>query len=229
MILKNVAGQGVYLYAYSGTGPQTNDQNNITGYASIDGSTSPTAFGSDDSNATQRPIQISAANMPGVYWQPLTQGKTNGNTIVYSWKSTTAGVSIEPLMVITSGSFPMVNANVIQQNGQDIILDTTVPPSTDSLGRVLLQPVVHTGATIPAVTTTGSVTNDVTLDLTQAVPYSNTANTTGDCFNAARVQGFGSWDYSTAGSTLIVKNADATYAKTFNIGYDANSNPISRS
>lgn len=48
----------------------------------------------------------------------------------------------------------------------------------------------------------------VQLDLTQAVPNSNTAETVGDCLNAARAQGFGKWVLS--GSTLDLYADDGT-------------------
>ena len=46
------------------------------------------------------------------------------------------------------------------------------------------------------------------LDMTQAVPTSNTAETVGDALNAARVQGFGKWAIS--GTTLNLYANDGT-------------------
>ncbi len=53
---------------------------------------------------------------------------------------------------------------------------------------------------------TATVTGNVTLDVTQAVPTSNTANTVGDCLNAARAQGFGKW--AIVGTTLSLYAPD---------------------
>ena len=61
-----------------------------------------------------------------------------------------------------------------------------------------------------------AVGSAMTLDLTQAVPTSNTAETVGDSFNAARSQGFGKWVIS--GTTLIVYASDGTTAvRTFTL------------
>jgi hypothetical protein len=48
----------------------------------------------------------------------------------------------------------------------------------------------------------------VNLNLTQAVPNSNTAGTTGDALNAARAQGFGRW--TVIGTSLTLYGADGT-------------------
>lgn len=95
MIRRNVAGQGVYLFAYNVTAgaPKTGDQANITGYVSKDGAAED-ALGSGVT-------QIDATNMPGVYWQALAQGETDGAALALGWKSSTAGVEIEPLLVLT--------------------------------------------------------------------------------------------------------------------------------
>jgi hypothetical protein len=54
----------------------------------------------------------------------------------------------------------------------------------------------------------------VQLDLTEAVPRSNTAETVGDALNAARVQGFGKW--TLVGTTLTLYQSDGTtVARTF--------------
>lgn len=50
--------------------------------------------------------------------------------------------------------------------------------------------------------------NGVKLDLAQAVPLSNTAQTVGDALNAARAQGFGVWRIN--GTTLTLYGADGT-------------------
>jgi len=99
MLLKNVASQGVFLYDYTiSTGvAKTGDASNITGYWSLDGGTA-TVFG------TANPTEVSSSHMPGVYWQPLAQGETNGNAIAYCWASSTSGCAIQPLTVLTTGA-----------------------------------------------------------------------------------------------------------------------------
>ncbi len=63
------------------------------------------------------------------------------------------------------------------------------------------------------------------LDLTQAVPTSNTANTIGDCLNAARAQGFGKW--AVTGTTLRLYAPDGTtVVRTFTL--DSETSPSQR-
>ena len=65
-----------------------------------------------------------------------------------------------------------------------------------------------------------------TIDLTQAVPTSNTAETVGDALNAARAQGFGKWSIS--GTTLnLYANDGTTVVKAFTL--DSSTAPTSRS
>jgi hypothetical protein len=94
MLLKNVAGQGVYLYAWNTAlnTPDTGDSANITGSYTLDG-TDHSGF------STAHPTEIAV----GIYWQPLAQAETNGNMNSYRWASTTSGVQIQPVFVATSG------------------------------------------------------------------------------------------------------------------------------
>ena len=59
-----------------------------------------------------------------------------------------------------------------------------------------------------AVTTRSAPGDAMTLDLTQAVPTSNTDNTVGDALNAARAEGFGKW--TVVGTTLTIYAPDGT-------------------
>jgi hypothetical protein len=59
-----------------------------------------------------------------------------------------------------------------------------------------------------------AVGSAMTLDLTQAVPTSNTAQTVGDALNAARAQGFGKWTLQGTQLTLYAANG-TTVVKTF--------------
>lgn len=59
-------------------------------------------------------------------------------------------------------------------------------------------------------------TTPLQIDLTQAVPTSNTAHTIGDALNAARAQGFGKWVFS--GTTLTLYAEDgSTVVRTFTL------------
>jgi hypothetical protein len=63
------------------------------------------------------------------------------------------------------------------------------------------------------------------VDMTQAVPTSNTAQTVGDALNAARAQGFGKWAIS--GASLLLYAADGTtIVRTFLL--DSATTPTSR-
>lgn len=94
MLLKNVASQGVYLFAYTISSGlvKTGDAANITGVRSLDGA-SNSAF------STTNPTEIGH----GIYWQPLSQAETNANTFAYSWSSSTSDVQIQPIIGYTSG------------------------------------------------------------------------------------------------------------------------------
>jgi len=70
-----------------------------------------------------------------------------------------------------------------------------------------------------------AVGSAMTLDLTQAVPTSNTAQTVGDALNAARAQGFGKWVIT--GTTLnLYANDGSTVVRSFTL--DSGSTPTSR-
>lgn len=79
---------------------------------------------------------------------------------------------------------------------------------------------------IPGALTVSGGKVTATLDLTQAVPTSNTDQTVGDALNAARAQGFGKWAIS--GTTLTLYAADGTTAvRTFTL--DSATAPTQRS
>lgn len=63
------------------------------------------------------------------------------------------------------------------------------------------------------------------LDLTQAVPTANAAQTVGDALNAARAQGFGKWVLSGTTLTLYASNG-STVVRTFTL--DSSSAPTTR-
>lgn len=111
MLLKNASGQGVYAYAYTvSTGlPRTGDAANITGSYTLDG-TDHAGFG------TAHPTEVGG----GVYWQPLAQAETNANAAAYRWASSTSGVQIDPVMVLTAGdpSVAAIGVNIVDIAGQ---------------------------------------------------------------------------------------------------------------
>lgn len=93
------------------------------------------------------------------------------------------------------------------------VLGAAVPP----MPTFALDAVYWDGTNVTALTT---------LDLTQAVPTSNTAQTLGDALNAARAQGFGKW--TIVGTTLtLYANDGITAVRAFTLAPNAN-NPSSR-
>ena len=94
MLLKNIAGQGMYLYSYDTINkvPKTGDAANTTGSYALDG-TNTNGF------STANPTEMGG----GIYWQPLAQAETNGNAFSYRWASSTSGVQINPVVGLTTG------------------------------------------------------------------------------------------------------------------------------
>ncbi len=89
-----------------------------------------------------------------------------------------------------------------------------------SIGKLLVTDIDTTissrGTSTYAGGPVASVTAAVTIDTTQAIPTTNTANTHGDCLNAARAQGFGKWVIS--GTTLnLYANDGTTVVKSFTL------------
>lgn len=94
MLFKNVASQGVYLFAYDTVNSvaKTADAANITASISKDGAGSA-------ATGTVHPTEIGG----GVYWQPLSQAETNANAVAVYWSSSTTGIQIDPLIALTTG------------------------------------------------------------------------------------------------------------------------------
>ena len=139
-----------------------------------------------------------------VLLQPTQSGVTIPNVTTVG--SVTSTVSATVPDSVTVGGYA---------SGEDPATLLFVTPAnklaTDSSGRVLLQP-TQSGVTIPTVT---AVTT-ANLNLSQAVPTSNTAQTVGDALNAARAQGFGKWQM--VGTTLTLYAPDGTTAvRTFSL------------
>ena len=159
MILKNTAGQYIPLFAYNSSGPVTGAASTITGYVAIDGGTTPAAFG------TANPTEISSTHMPGVYWQPLAQGETNGNALAFAWSSSTAGVSIDPILALTSGvNLPVVApgaANGLFIAGTNAATSVTTALTTNITGNISGSVGSVTGAVGSVTGAVGSVTGAV--------------------------------------------------------------------
>jgi hypothetical protein len=186
---KNVASQKLLVFAFTASTnlPLSGDAGNITAYYNLDwaGVTVLT-----DTSATE----LDSTNAKGYYQFDLTQGETNGNTIVFSAKSNTSGV----VVIAVPACVQTVPANYtlesIDSNGRlDIIkIAGTTQTARDIGASVLLSNgtgagqlklasgyVAMTWADIAAPTTTVGLSGTTVLAATTAVNLTN-APTAGD-------------------------------------------------
>lgn len=93
-MFKNTTSQKITLFVFdSATGlPKTGDATNLTAYVSKDDGT-VTALG--DTSATE----TDATNAKGMYVFDLTQAETNGDKLIFSGKSSTAGIVMVPQII----------------------------------------------------------------------------------------------------------------------------------
>lgn len=100
MLFKNVASQGLYIFAYdktTGIG-KTGDAGNITATISKDGAAA-------NPTNTTNPTEIGV----GIYWYPLSQAETNCNELVLMPISATSNILIKPVIAVTTGIFNYAN------------------------------------------------------------------------------------------------------------------------
>jgi hypothetical protein len=196
-VFKNVASQKVIVYAFDSTTnlPKTGDAANLTAYVSKDYG-AVTVLG--DTSATE----MDATNAKGYYLFDLTQGETNGDTLLFSAKSSTANIVVigSPATVFTNP--PNFTSTSIDSNGRvDVIkIAGTTQTARDIGASVLLasgqkvdvdtiktNPVVNGGTvTFPTNSTLASTTNITAGTITTATTATNLTNapTAGD-FTAA--------------------------------------------
>ena|SRR3990167_5460669 len=119
MLSKNVAGQGIYIYAHDtlADAAKLGDAANITATISIDGDTTPSAI------ADTNPDEIGG----GVYWFNLSQAESNGDALAIIPVSTTPNVQIDPLIILTDGGLTATERNAIA----NALLDLTDGIETD--------------------------------------------------------------------------------------------------
>jgi hypothetical protein len=126
MIRKNLAGQGIYFAAFNGDGEAVAaDQANITATISKDGAATA-------GTATTNPTNIGG----GVYWLPLSQGETNADAIAVIPVSATAGVTIDPIVLLTTaGALPSAQAGA---SGGVAIVGSAMTLAIDALNAAAL-------------------------------------------------------------------------------------------
>lgn len=121
MILKNVASQKFYIFAYTAaTGvAKTGDAANITAYLSKDGAA---AAQTNDVNSTE----MDATNMKGWYAFDAIQAETNAEMLILAPVSATAGVLIDPVQM------PTMDATIGSRASQTSV-DAGLPATVDGI------------------------------------------------------------------------------------------------
>lgn len=105
-MFKNVASQKIIFTAYDSTGVlKTGDAANLTAYRSLDGGAVTVLA---DTSATE----LDATNAKGCYIFDLAQGETNADMALYTCKSSTSGVQLDPVLIFTTA--PASNTSVAQ-------------------------------------------------------------------------------------------------------------------
>lgn len=154
-MFKNVASQKIAFYVHDVTNnvPKTGDAANITAYVSKDG-------GAASARADTSATELDATNAKGVYFFDVAQSESNGDILVFSAKSSTSGIQIDPLIVFT------VPANFttfsIDSNGR---VDLAKIAGTSQTARDIGASVLLAAASVQAIwdaltsalTTTGSI------------------------------------------------------------------------
>lgn len=131
-LLRNVAGQAILVYARNVTNDTgiTGDVANISMFVSIDNgvfSALGTAL-----------FELSAANAPGFYRQPLTQTQTDGRTLLFAGNSSTANIEISGVEIHTDQwLFDGINWDVIVDSMMAVLFGeaTRTGTGTDFLNR----------------------------------------------------------------------------------------------
>lgn len=113
--------------------------------------------------------------------------------------------------------------NTVQSGDAYALLGTLIGTPAGASISADIAAVAAKTSLIPA--SPAAVGSPMTLDLTQAVPTSNTAQTVGDALNAARAQGFGKWVQNGTTLTLYAANG-TTVVRTFTL--NSATNPTTR-
>src|ERR1035437_1592951 len=145
---KNIGSQKLIVFAFDSTTnlPKTGDAANITAYESLDWG-AVTVLG--DTSATE----MDATNAKGYYLFDLTQAETNGNTIAFSAKTTTANiVVIGAPAVLQTVTTPLTAAQIATGAWQDTTAGDFTTAS--SVGKSIMNGVaLGTGLTFNDITT----------------------------------------------------------------------------
>ncbi len=132
-MIKNTSGQKIAYYAHdtSADAPKTGDAANITAYVSKDAA-APAALG--DTSAAE----LDATNAKGVYVFDLTQAETNADMLVFSAKSSTANVQLDPMIVFPQDATISSRASQASVDTVDDFLDTEITDIRNRLPAALV-------------------------------------------------------------------------------------------
>ena len=235
-MFKNIASQKIELFAFTiSTGAaKTGDAANLTAYVSKDFG-AVTVLG--DTSATE----MDATNAPGWYLFDLTQAETNADSLLFTAKSSTAGVSVvgRPIdttpnrfaaMVIDAAG--LVDANTVKigptgsgtaQTARDV--GAAVPAATPGAAGGLLISGSNTGTTtFGALTVTGATTFTGATTHTGLVTLSNGLKIDGGAQGTAALltgtttgHGISATGAGTTGAGLYVATGAGAAAGTYGL------------
>lgn len=118
-MFKNVASQKLIVFAFDSTtnAPKTGDAANITAYVSKD-------FGAVTVLGDTTATEMDATNAKGYYLFDLTQAETNGDTLLFSAKSSTANIVVvgAPATVYT---YPTTGILAPATSGRTLVVDAS--------------------------------------------------------------------------------------------------------
>jgi len=156
MAIKNVS-IVIYVRAWDTVNNawKTGDAANITMYTALDGGTPGAISGTV--------AEVDATNMPGVYKFTASAGELNGNSAMFSGKSSTANIVIVGQSVITEqGTIAVVDGVA------DAIKDKTDNLPSDPADQSAVEAAI-TAATSPLATSAALTTVDTVVDAVKAV------------------------------------------------------------
>jgi len=117
-LYKNVASQKIPVFAWdtANDAPKTGNAAAITAQISKDGGA---CAATNDTN----PTELDATDAPGIYIFDMLQAETNADMIVLFAKSSTADITLEPVIIYTTVT--PIAANVTQWNGTAVASPST--------------------------------------------------------------------------------------------------------
>ncbi len=125
-MFKDVANQYIFIYAHNDitNAPKTGDAANITATLSKD------AGGATATNDTN-PTEMHPASAPGIYRFSMLQAEANADVMMLVPLSSTAGITIAPIVIYTKLTAATINAEV------DTALNTAIPgsPTANSINQ----------------------------------------------------------------------------------------------